>query len=180
MKTVLKYLMALLAVTMFSTAANAALVPFYHYYNSSVNDHFYTTNWNEIGSGAYGWSYVDTDFYISDSSGSYKTPLYRYLNGNRHFYTTNYSRLGSGAGGWSLEGIAGYIWTTNSPYTPNFGQPVLLYRWIHTSTLTFRYTRSPSSPGTGWVLDNNPYSANDGYVKDITLFSAPGDTYNDE
>ncbi len=39
-------------------------VPLYRYWNPGIGDHFYTTNWNELGSGRYGWGYEGIQCYV--------------------------------------------------------------------------------------------------------------------
>lgn len=39
-------------------------VPLYRYWNPQVGDHFYTTNWNELGNGKYGWGYEGVQCYV--------------------------------------------------------------------------------------------------------------------
>jgi Repeat of unknown function (DUF5648) len=40
-------------------------VPLYRYWNPSVGDHFYTTQFDELGFGAYGWSFEQVECYVS-------------------------------------------------------------------------------------------------------------------
>ncbi|MCA6069279.1 hypothetical protein JI747_019100 [Chryseobacterium sp. RG1] len=37
--------------------------PVYRYYNHSINDHLYTKNWSELGSGSQGYAYEGIAFY---------------------------------------------------------------------------------------------------------------------
>ena len=39
--------------------------PFYRYYHETRIDHFYTTNFNELGSGAHGWKFEGIAGYIA-------------------------------------------------------------------------------------------------------------------
>jgi hypothetical protein len=39
-------------------------VPLYRYWNPGNGDHFYTTNWSELGSGKYGWGYEGVQCYV--------------------------------------------------------------------------------------------------------------------
>jgi C1A family cysteine protease len=86
-------------------------VPLYRYWNPGIGDHFYTTNWNELGSGRYGWGYEGIQCYVSGQSQAGMVPLYRYWNPGigDHFYTTNWNELGSGRYGWGYEGIQCYV-----------------------------------------------------------------------
>jgi hypothetical protein len=86
-------------------------IPLQRYWNPQNTDHFYTTNWNELGWGAYGWGYEGIQCYVYDSQVPGSVPLYRYWNPGigDHFYTTNWSELGGGAYGWGYEGIQCYV-----------------------------------------------------------------------
>ncbi|MGD9209872.1 MAG: hypothetical protein PVI90_03810, partial [Desulfobacteraceae bacterium] len=39
-------------------------IPLYRYYSSTTNDHFYTTNWEELGQGNYGYTYEGITGYV--------------------------------------------------------------------------------------------------------------------
>jgi hypothetical protein len=45
-------------------AAVANSVPLYRYWNPTIGDHFYTTNWAELGAGNYGWGYEGIQCYV--------------------------------------------------------------------------------------------------------------------
>jgi len=47
----------------FSTRV-AGTVPFYRYWKSSITDHFYTTNWAELGKGKDGWEFQGVQCYV--------------------------------------------------------------------------------------------------------------------
>lgn len=81
-------------------------VAFYREYNSSSNDHFYTTS-NTIPVG-YGYEGVLGYVYTTQVAGS--IPLYRYYKpSGGHFYTINFSELGGGSQGYTYEGVACYV-----------------------------------------------------------------------
>jgi Subtilase family/Repeat of unknown function (DUF5648) len=86
-------------------------VPLYRYWNPTVGDHFYTTNWSELENGRYGWLYegVLCDVYPKPVFDS--VPLYRYWNAKigDHFYTVNWQELGAGRDGWVFEGIQCHV-----------------------------------------------------------------------
>src|SRR6266511_2582105 len=85
--------------------------------SGSATDHFYTTDWNELGWGKYGWSYEGVQCYVFAEQVPGSLPLYRYWNPSigDHFYTTNWNELGAGRYGWSLEGIQCYVRTQVQP-----------------------------------------------------------------
>ena len=76
-----------------------------------MGDHFYTTNWNELGSGARGWVYESIQCYVYPGVGHKNAALYRYWSpgGTDHFYTTNFDELGAGNYGWHLEGTQCFV-----------------------------------------------------------------------
>lgn len=45
-------------------------VPLYRYWNPNATDHFYTTNWSELGGGRYGWNYEGIQCYVYTSAAS--------------------------------------------------------------------------------------------------------------
>ena len=42
----------------------AGAVPFYRYWNSQGRDHYYTTNWSELGNGQGGWLLEKIQCYV--------------------------------------------------------------------------------------------------------------------
>ena len=86
-------------------------VPLYRYWNPSVTDHYYTTNFNEVGWAANGWEFNYIECYIYPTQQSGTVPLYGYWNPSigDHCLTTNFDELGNGAYGWSYTGISGYV-----------------------------------------------------------------------
>lgn len=68
-----------------------ALAPLYRYFNPSVVDHFYTTNFNELGGGGNGYNYEGIQSFIYPYPVKGSVPLYRYWQPqvSDHFYTTN-------------------------------------------------------------------------------------------
>ena len=41
------------------------LVPLYRYWNPTIGDHYYTTDFNELGNGAQGWSFERIECFIT-------------------------------------------------------------------------------------------------------------------
>ena len=91
--------------------AIAGTVPLYRYWNSQLGDHFFTTDYSEIGAGKYGWVLEGVAGYVHDQPVAGAVPFYRYWNslGRDHYYTTNFNELGNGQGGWILEKIQCYV-----------------------------------------------------------------------
>jgi hypothetical protein len=84
-------------------------VPLYRYYNYQVGDHFYTTDWNELGYGAYGWEFDFIECYVYPAYSESGVPFYEYWNQNAnvldHYYTTDWYELGWGANGWNFSEV---------------------------------------------------------------------------
>src|SRR5262249_27254446 len=109
----------------------ATRLALYRYWNPTAGDHFYTTNWNELGFGRYGWNYESIQCYVYPGAVAGAVPLYRYWNPSvgDHFYTTNWNELGSGRYGWNYEGIQCYVFPAQTPgsvplyryWNPNVG-----------------------------------------------------------
>eukprot|EP01080_Neovahlkampfia_damariscottae_P009076 gene9076-1171_t len=83
----------------------------FRYYNPGTSDHFYTTNWNELGNGRSGFKYEGIQCYVLKSNKKGAKALYRYYNGRDHFYTSNWSEIGKSKHGYKLEGKAGYVFS---------------------------------------------------------------------
>ena len=123
----------------------SARVPLYRYWNPAIGDHFYTTNWSELGSGRYGWNYEGIQCFVSGQTQSGLVPLYRYWNPTigDHFYTTNWAELGSGRYGWRYEGIQCYVRSQQQSGT------VPLYRYWNPLNTDHFYTTNWSELGSG-------------------------------
>jgi hypothetical protein len=90
---------------------SAGTVPLYRYWNSRISDHFYTTNWSDLGAGKYGYKFEETQCYVFATQQPGSVPLYRYWNSKvgDHFYTTNWAELGAGRSGYVYECIQCYV-----------------------------------------------------------------------
>ena len=82
-------------------------VPLYRYWNPTIGDHYYTTDFNELGNGAQGYLFEGIQGRVFESQQPGLIPLYKYWNPDwtDHFYTTNFNELRNGAQGWSFEWI---------------------------------------------------------------------------
>lgn len=117
----------------------------YRYYNHGIVDHFYTTNWSELGGGRSGWKYEGVQCKIYKSQVSGTVALYRYWGNNDHFYTTNLNEIGTGTNGkvgrhgYKSEGVAGYCYPkrVSSSVVP-------LYRFWNSQYSDHFYTTSKS------------------------------------
>jgi hypothetical protein len=126
-------------------APMAVSTALYRYWNAAITDHFYTTNWSELGPGRYGWVLEGIQCYIFPQVAPGTVPLYRYWHPGigDHFYTTNFSELGSGRYGWGYEGIQGYVY--NAPAANR----VPLYRYWHPAAGDHFYTTNWGELGAG-------------------------------
>lgn len=115
-------------------------VPFYRYHNVKSKDHFYTTNWSELGKGKDGYAYEWIAGYIYTNSSSVKglVPLYQYYDEKNkdHFYTTDWSELQQGKDKYVYEKIAGYVFPSSS--RPNGTVP--MYRYWDSQSVDHFYT----------------------------------------
>jgi hypothetical protein len=130
---------------MISRVLPATTTPLYRYWNPGIGDHFYTTNWSELGSGRYGWGYEGIQCYVYASQQGGTVPLYRYWNPGigDHFYTTNWGELGSGRYGWGYEGIQCYVYASQQAGT------VPLYRYWNPGIGDHFYTTNWGELGSG-------------------------------
>ncbi|KAL5479584.1 hypothetical protein EMCRGX_G023126 [Ephydatia muelleri] len=95
------------------------LVPLFRYFNGQ--DHFYTTDPDEIGTtlpgviGRYGYQYEHIPGYCYRKREQDTVPLYRYCNLVDHFYTTNPDEIRTivrgeyGRFGYRYEGVVCYV-----------------------------------------------------------------------
>jgi hypothetical protein len=120
-------------------------VPVFRYWNVLNTDHFYTTNWAELGTGKYGYVFEGIQCYSYPSQVPGSVPLYRYWNALRgdHFYTTNWGELGSGRYGYVYEGVQTYVFSaTASNRAP-------LYRYWNPLVADHFYTTNWAELGWG-------------------------------
>jgi hypothetical protein len=120
-------------------------IPLHRYWNPAATDHFYTTNWNELGAGKYGWGYEGVQCYTYGQAVPGSVPLYRYWNPviADHFYTTNWSELGSGRYGYAYEGVQCHVF----PQAASGRVP--LYRYWNAAIGDHFYTTNWSELGWG-------------------------------
>lgn|GEM_PF-3067334 len=124
-------------------------IPAYRYYNGQIGDHFYTTNFNELGPRKNGWEFEWIGFYIYATQQPGTVPLYQYYSGQitDHFYTTTPGSYYT----YTFEKIAGYVFPDNG-----FGR-VPLYRYYNSQVGDHFYTTNFDELGNGregWVLEN--------------------------
>jgi hypothetical protein len=117
----------------------------YRYWNMAATDHFYTTNWSELGPGRYGWVLEGVQCFVFPQAAPGTVPLHRYWNPAiaDHFYTTDWSELGGGRYGWGYEGIQGHV------YTAPAANRVPVYRYWNSSVGDHFYTTNWNELGPG-------------------------------
>ena len=120
-------------------------VPLYRYWNPGIGDHFYTTNWAELGGGRYGWDYESVQCYVASAPRAGLVPLHRYWNPDvgDHFYTTNLGELGRGRYGWGYEHVQCHVAPGQLPGT------VPLYRYWNPEIGDHFYTTNWGELGGG-------------------------------
>lgn len=117
----------------------------FRYWNGRTGDHFYTTDWSELGSGRGNYTYEGVQCYIHPAPATGSTPLFRYWNAKNtdHFYTTNWSELRAGRSGYQLEGIQGYVYARQRAGT------IPLHRYWNARAGDHFYTTSWAELGPG-------------------------------
>lgn len=130
--------------------------PLFRYYDVRFNDHFYTTNWAELGFGKDGMKYESTPCAVFGTSQPNTIPLYRYFNPvlGTHFYTTDAAEIlrAPNRDQWKDEGIAGYV------YPSTWQDPLLLplHRYQHIMGKGHFYTTNFSDLGPtppDWIYE---------------------------
>ncbi len=123
----------------------ATRLPLHRYWSSLTGDHFYTTNWNELGNGGFGWTYEGIGCYVHAAAEPGTVPLYRYFSPGtgQHFYTTSWSELGAGRDGWVYEGVQCHVYPSAAAGTTP------LHRYWNASVGDHFYTIDWNELGNG-------------------------------
>ncbi len=128
----------------------AGLTPLYRYWSHNATDHFYTTNWSELGSGGGGYVLQETQCYLYPTHKSGTVPLHRFWSTSRkdHVYTTDRNEYGRSGDGYAYEGIVGYAYAAAHP------KALPLYRYWSASRTDHLFTNSKSegANAAGYVL----------------------------
>lgn len=96
-------------------AENSCLKPLYRYWHPQRLKHFYTSSWQELGSGKDGWTYQGYVGYVASTSDCYApdaVPLWRFWHPERmkHFYTANPDEAAAAeAIGFTEKQVVGYV-----------------------------------------------------------------------
>ena len=158
LSSVRHFLRALLIATLLCIGVDAHAQPsgtvaLYRYYDPHTADHFYTTNYSELGAGIQGWRYEGVAGYVYATQHPGTVPLYRYYDGRAgdHFYTTNYAELEGGRGGYAYEGVAAYVFPGEQRNTTgaNRAAVVPLHRYMNPGATDHFYTTVYAELGAG-------------------------------
>jgi Repeat of unknown function (DUF5648) len=151
MKKTLFIVLTLFCLTAFSNQSKAQLLSVYQYFNATLDRHFYTTNFNELGNGAQGFTYYGVMGWLepngnpSNTTGIYDRAAYRFYNSSTgaHYYTMRGTVYPSG---FHLESIMGY--------TPSILllHPAPVYEYYNSGTKDYYYTTTESA-GSGYTLN---------------------------
>ncbi|MBP6610698.1 MAG: hypothetical protein KA206_06360 [Paludibacter sp.] len=95
------------------------VVPLYRYKHRSTGNHFYTTDWTELGNGNSSWEYIKIEAFVCETQLENTVPFYRFYRTYKkflgktyfnHYYTRTYS---SGTQNYGFERIQCYVYPTN-------------------------------------------------------------------
>jgi len=139
------------------------VIPLYRYCNSN-NNHFYTTNWNELGIGGLNsWKYEGIQAFIFQNQEANTVPFYRFCKTTKkntglfsyttyydHYYTT--VKSSGDNSGYKYEGIIGYVYATSSL---NAIPTVGLRQYYNSSIHDHSYTTSSTEFGGGWSFNGD-------------------------
>lgn len=132
--------------------AGISPVPLYRYWNPSMYNHFYTTDFGELGNGAFGYSFERVQCHVFATQVPGSLPLNRYYcpDSGDHFYTTNPNEPGPGLPCYQFERVECYVYPTQFPGT------VPLYRYYEPNAVDHFYTTDFNELRTGamgWYLE---------------------------
>jgi hypothetical protein len=144
--TMKKYLS--LTLLIFLTTYVFAQQPLFRYYNSKINKHYYTINFNEFGNGANGWAFekIACLVFATGEKNRVSVPFFRYFNPKNgdHFYTAQLGELGPGDLGYRLEGPVCFIFRFRVPGT------VAFFRYFNQRNGDHFYTTDRKELGMGY------------------------------
>jgi hypothetical protein len=126
-------------------------VEFFRYYHPTGYDHFYTTNWNELGYGGtqtkYYWEYKGFDCYVFTSQVPGTIPLHEfwYADGCDHLLIADRAAV-DGSPYWKYSGVRAFIfanWQNGTVPLYGFWNPSTCDHGISTNFCDF-------NPADGW------------------------------
>ena len=130
----------------------SAPLSLYRYWNAGTYNHYYTTDFSELGNGANGYVFERVEGHVYGSQVSGTVPLKRYYcadNGD-HFYTTNPNEPGAGLPCYQFERVEAYVFPNKVSGT------VALYRYYEPNNYDHFYTTNFNelrNGGLGWYLE---------------------------
>lgn len=119
--------------------------PLYRYFSSNQSNHYYTTEFTDLGRGALTYQYTWIECHIYNYQADYTIPLYRYWNNNvkDHYYTVDFNELGNGKNGYTYQRIEGYA------YLVQLAGTIPLYKYYHAQGTDHFYTVDWGELGSG-------------------------------
>lgn len=118
---------------------NPPTVPVHRWYkhNTTMQDHFYTTDASGEAAPHAGYVYEGIAFYLFATQQPDTVALNRWFHPRigDHFYTTHSTGEAAPAAGYVREGITGYV------YTKPLHGSVQLWRWYHSRKFRFTFDR---------------------------------------
>jgi hypothetical protein len=126
--------------------------PLHRYWSAQIPDHFYTTNFAELGAGTAAYVYEGVACRVHQQNIAGTVPLYRYWNSQigDHFFTTDYAEIGAGKYGWVFEGPACYV------HSQPVAGTIPLYRYWNSNGRDHFFTTNWNELGNGkngWVFE---------------------------
>lgn len=126
-----------------------SVVPLYMYKNTGTQNHFYTTDFSELGYGYEKWEYKKIAAFVCENQLTNTVPLHRFYRVTKewfktyfnHYYTREYS---SGTKNYNYEGIECYVYPTQS------GATKPLYQLWNPSTHDHYYTTDKNDIPSGY------------------------------
>ena len=116
--------------------------PLHRYYNATITDHFYTTDFSELGAGNASWVYEGVACYVEPDQTVGSVQFDRYWNGvtQSHYYTIDAT---FNEPGWQNEGYVGFAY----PYQISYSVP--LYHYHNSTDADHFYTTDWNALGSG-------------------------------
>ncbi len=152
MKKIYLFLSLVLIAGLFTKVKAQDKVTIYKYYAAAQHRHFYTNNYNELGTGALGYVYQGSigQLYANFRNSPTDQTVYRFVNNKTgaHYYTIHVNTFPSG---FSLEGVLGYIYGT--PFAPPQGS---VYESYSSTYQDYYYSQDQGAP-TGYILNGEAF-----------------------
>ena len=120
------------------------VVPLYMYKNSSTSNHFYTTDWSEMGNGSGNWDYVKIAAFVCENQLTNTVPFYRFYRVTKvwfkSYYNHYYTTVRSSGSAYDYEKIQCYIYPDKQVGTTE------LYQYWNSSKHDHYYSTNDDTP----------------------------------